>query len=49
MKVALSKRGRARLAKVKHGKNVKLRVTATVSDAAGAGVTATRTVTVRRP
>jgi hypothetical protein len=49
VKVALTKRGRARLAKLRHGKKVKLRVTATVRDAAGVGVTATRTVTVRRP
>jgi Carboxypeptidase regulatory-like domain/Nidogen-like len=48
VKVAFSKRGRSRIAKIKRGKKIKLRVTATVKDAAGTGATAKRTVTLRR-
>ena len=48
LKVALSKKGRASVAKVKHGKKFKLNLTATVKDAAGKGATAKKTVTLRR-
>jgi hypothetical protein len=48
LKVALSKKGRASVAKVKKGKKFKLTVTATVKDAAGKGATAKKTVTLRR-
>jgi hypothetical protein len=48
LKVTLSKKGRAGVAKVKKGKKFKLSVSATVKDAAGKGATAKKTVTLRR-
>jgi hypothetical protein len=48
LKVPLSKKGRAAVAKLKRGKKFKLSVTATVKDAAGKGATAKRTVSLRR-
>jgi hypothetical protein len=48
LKVALSKKGRASIAKVKKGKKFKLTLTATVKDSAGKGATTKKTVTLRR-
>jgi hypothetical protein len=44
VKVPLSKRGRTRIAKLKHGRKLKLRIVATVRG----GATAKRTVTIAR-
>ena len=48
VKVTLSKKGRARIAKVKKGKKFKLVLTATVKDGAGKGATAKKTITLKR-
>jgi hypothetical protein len=48
LQLPLSKAGRKLVAKVKRGKKLKIALTVTVRDAAGAGATAKRTVTVRR-
>jgi hypothetical protein len=46
--LALSKRGRALVRKVAKGRKVKFVLALTVTDAAGKGLTAKRTVSVRR-
>jgi hypothetical protein len=48
LQLPLSKAGRKLVAKVKRGKKLKIVLTVTVRDAAGAGATAKRTVSVRR-
>jgi nidogen-like/carboxypeptidase family protein len=48
LQVKLSKAGRKLVAKVKRGKKLKIALTVTVKDAAGAGATTKRTVSVRR-
>jgi protocatechuate 3,4-dioxygenase beta subunit len=48
VKITLSKKGRARIAKLKKGKKYKLVLSATVKDAAGKGATARKTITLKR-
>jgi hypothetical protein len=48
VKIALTRKGRALVSKVKRGKKVKFAIAASVRDAAGAGATSTRTLSVRR-
>jgi hypothetical protein len=48
VKIALTRKGRALVSKVKRGKKVRFAVAASVRDAAGAGATSRRTLAVRR-
>jgi hypothetical protein len=48
VRIALNKKGRALVRRVKKGKRIKFAVTTTIRDAAGAGAVASRTLSVRR-
>jgi hypothetical protein len=48
VRIALNKRGRALVRRVKKGKRIRFALTTTIRDAGGAGATTRRTITVRR-